>query len=107
MQLFKQRHLNAKMKPLIANKGLGVSDIGLGTYKGSIDSSDDIVQFNAIIDSVLSGVNVIDTCANFRGGRSQIILGAALRYLIEIKMYDRKNFLLMSKAGYVRDKLPS
>lgn len=83
MQAFKERHPNIKIKQLIANKSIGVSDIGLGTYQGSLDESDDIIQFNAIIDSVLLGVNVIDTCSNFRGGKSQIILGAALRYLIE------------------------
>ena len=46
------------------------------------DTLDDLLQFNAIIDSVLSGVNFIDTCANFRGGRSEIVLGAALKYLV-------------------------
>jgi hypothetical protein len=58
------------MKPWISDNQLKNSNIGIGTYKGSLDTSDDILQFNAIIDSVLSGVNVIDTCANFRGGRS-------------------------------------
>jgi predicted aldo/keto reductase-like oxidoreductase len=57
------------MKNMLSNKN-SISSIGLGTYKGSLDSSDDILQFNSIIDSVLSGVNFIDTCSNFRGGRS-------------------------------------
>ncbi len=70
------------MKSWISDNKLKNSNIGIGTYKGSLDNSDDILQFNAIIDSVLSGVNVIDTCANFRGGRSEIVIGAALRYLI-------------------------
>ena len=54
------------MKNMLSNKN-SISSIGLGTYKGSLDSSDDILQFNSIIDS---GVNFIDTCSNFRGGRS-------------------------------------
>lgn len=58
------------MKELISDKRQKISNIGIGTYKGSLDSSDDILQFNAIIDSVQSGVNMIDTCSNFRGGRS-------------------------------------
>lgn len=94
------------MKPLISNKSLKVSSIGLGTYKGSLDSSDDILQFNAIIDSVLSGVNVLDTCSNFRGGRSEKVVGAALRYLINEKKYARNQFLIQSKAGFVREGLP-
>ena len=95
------------MKSLISNKSLKVSNIGLGTYKGSLDNSDDILQFNAIIDSILSGVNVIDTCANFRGGRSELILGAALRYLITEKKYQRNMLFIQSKAGFVREDMPS
>ena len=67
---FSERHPQTLMKNLISNNKLAVSNIGIGTYKGSLDYHDDILQFNAIIDSVLSGVNFIDTCANFRGGRS-------------------------------------
>lgn len=46
------------------------SSIGVGTYKGSLDTADDILQFNAVVDSVLSGCNVVDICSNYRGGRS-------------------------------------
>lgn len=78
------------MKSLISpGTKLSVSSIGVGTYKGSLDARDDILQFNAIIDSVLSGVNCIDSCSNFRGGRSEFVLGLALRYLAEYKKYDR------------------
>ena len=95
------------MKLLISNKNLKVSNIGIGTYKGSLDTTDDILQFNAIIDSVLSGINVFDTCANFRGGRSELVLGAAIRYLIAEKKYNRNMFFIQSKAGFVREDLPS
>lgn len=66
----------------LANGGLKISNIGIGTYKGSLNEEDDILQFNAIIDSVLSGINVIDTCSNFRGGRSERVVGGAVAYLI-------------------------
>jgi aryl-alcohol dehydrogenase-like predicted oxidoreductase len=52
------------------DKNLKVSSIGLGTYKGTFTEEDDLSQFNSIIDSVNMGVNVIDTCHNFRNGRS-------------------------------------
>lgn len=71
------------MKSWISDKRYKASNIGVGTYAGSLDQQDDILQFNAIIDSVLSGVNVIDTCNNFRGGRSELVIGNALRFLIE------------------------
>ncbi len=57
-------------KELIHNKNLKISSIGIGTYKGSSTPEDDLPQFNAIIDSVNMGVNVIDTDHNFRAGRS-------------------------------------
>lgn len=74
----------------------------MGTYKGSFDTFDDILQFNAIIDSVLLGTNMIDTCSNFRDGRSELVIGSAMRYLIEQKKYQRNQIMIASKAGYVR-----
>lgn len=58
------------MKYLISDKRLKISSIGVGTYKGSFDTYDDILQFNALVDSVMMGANMIDTCSNFRAGRS-------------------------------------
>ena len=90
---------------LIHNKNLKVSSIGVGTYKGTFTKEDDIPQFNAIIDSVNMGVNVIDSCFNFRNGRSQIMIGLALQHLIKNEGFKRSNFLISSKAGYMRDIL--
>lgn len=59
-----------------------MSAIGVGTYKGSLGKEDDLLQFNGLVDSLLSGVNVIDTCRNFRGGRSEIVIGEALSHLL-------------------------
>jgi aryl-alcohol dehydrogenase-like predicted oxidoreductase len=69
-------------KELIHNKNMKVSSIGIGTYKGTFTSEDDLAQFNGIIDSVNMGCNVIDTCHNFRNGRSETIVGLALQHLI-------------------------
>jgi aryl-alcohol dehydrogenase-like predicted oxidoreductase len=60
-----------------------VSPVGVGTYKGSFDDSDDLSMFNGIVDSVLLGCNVIDTCRNFRKGRSENVVKLALKYLLE------------------------
>ena len=67
---------------------------------------DDLQMFNGLVDSINSGCNVIDTCRNFRGGRSQQIIGSTLSYLIKQQGYTRNNFFIGSKAGYVRDNLP-
>lgn len=52
------------------------------------------------------GANVIDTCSNFRGGRSELVVGSALRYLTQVKNYQRNQLMISSKAGYVREDLP-
>ena len=59
-----------------------MSSIGVGTYKGSLDSADDLLMFNGLVDSLNTGCNVLDSCRNFRGGRSEIVAGYALNYLI-------------------------
>lgn len=58
-------------------------------------------MFNGIVDSVLHGCNVIDTCRNFRKGMSEKVVGQALRYLWQKENYQRNQFLVQSKAGYV------
>jgi aryl-alcohol dehydrogenase-like predicted oxidoreductase len=90
------------MKKWISDPRFRNSSIGVGTYAGSLDARDDILQFNAIIDSVMLGVNVIDTCANFRGGRSEMVVGGALKYLMKEKNYERSQILVSSKAGFGR-----
>ena len=86
---FSQRHSHTLMKLWNSDQVNKISNIGIGTYKGSLDPQDDILQFNAIIDSVLSGVNMIDTCSNFRGGRSELVISRALRFLQDQKKYER------------------
>jgi hypothetical protein len=50
---------------------LKVSSLGIGTYNGPPSNEYDYEMFRAIVDSVRSGgVNVIDTCALYRYGKS-------------------------------------
>lgn len=99
---FANRNPSILMKKFISDPQYKISNIGIGTYKGSLDESDDILQFNSIVDSVLSGLNMIDTCSNFRGGRSEIVVGHALKYLAETKKIGRNLLFVSTKAGYVR-----
>ncbi len=57
-------------KSLLSNGELKISSIGVGTYKGSLDETDDLLMFNGLVDSLQNGCNVLDSCRNFRGGRS-------------------------------------
>jgi len=99
---YQSKNSNSHFKQLISHPEIQLSGIGVGTYKGSLDNSDDLPQFNGVVDSLLGGINVVDTCRNFRGGRSEIIVGHSLRYLIETEGYKRNSFMVSSKAGYVR-----
>jgi aryl-alcohol dehydrogenase-like predicted oxidoreductase len=62
-------------------------------------------MFNGLVDSLNNGCNVLDSCRNFRAGRSEVVAGQALNYLINKLGYHRNNFFLSSKAGYVRENL--
>ena len=55
----------------------------MGTYRGSINENDDLLMFNALVDSIMGGINVIDTCSNFRLGKSEKVIGRSLQYLFE------------------------
>jgi len=58
-------------------------------------------MFNGMIESVVSGgVNVIDTAINYRFQKSERVVGAALRYLIE-KGFSREELFICSKNGYI------
>ena len=64
-------------------KELSISPIGIGSYKGSLNADDDLLMFNGMLDSIIGGMNMIDTCSNFRGGRSEKVISLVLKYLIE------------------------
>lgn len=58
-------------------------------------------MFNAIIESVeTGGVNVIDTAINYRYQKSERVVGAALRYLLQ-QNYKREELFVCSKIGYI------
>ncbi len=59
-------------------------------------------MFNAIVDSVLTGgINVIDTAINYRYMRSERVVGAAIKYLIENHGFSREELFVSSKIGYL------
>ena len=55
-----------------------LSNVGIGTYLGNPDLETDIQQKNAIKQSILHGVNVIDTAINYRAQKSERTVGKAL-----------------------------
>jgi len=74
-----------------------VSSIGLGTYLGDADAATDERYRETVRRAVESGVNVLDTAANYRYGRSERAVGAGLREA----GVDREHILVATKGGFV------
>lgn len=74
-----------------------VSSVGIGTYLGdATDRADDRYR-RALVEALESGVNVLDTAVNYRHGRSERVVGRALREA----GIDRDAALVATKGGFV------
>ncbi|HKR13125.1 MAG TPA: aldo/keto reductase [Pyrinomonadaceae bacterium] len=80
--------------------GLLLSSIGIGTYLGHPDETTDTNYANAVVRAVESGVNVIDTAANYRFQRSERSIGRALKSLVE-RGFTREELVICTKGGYL------
>jgi len=78
-----------------------LSNIGIGTYLGEPDTRTDELVKNAVKQSVLSGVNVIDTAINYRAQKAERSVGKAISELIEDGKISRDQIFVSSKNGYV------
>jgi aryl-alcohol dehydrogenase-like predicted oxidoreductase len=75
--------------------------VGIGTYLGNPDNQTDELVKNAVKQSVLSGVNVIDTAINYRAQKAERSVGKALSELIQEGKITRNQVFISSKNGYV------
>ena len=83
-----------------SRQGLTLSSIGIGTYLGRPDDATDDNYTNAIVRAVESGVNVIDTAANYRFQRSERAIGRALKTLVD-RGFAREELVICTKGGYL------
>ncbi len=81
--------------------GLMVSSIGLGTYLGNADETDDRLYIEAVETALLSGINLIDTAVNYRCMRSERNIGKALRNLICAGKITREEVVVCTKGGFI------
>lgn len=81
--------------------GLILSSLGMGTYIGSIDASDDESSVDAALTSVLSGaINVIDSAINYRYQRSERCIKQALDFMLA-QGIQRDELFIASKNGFL------
>jgi aryl-alcohol dehydrogenase-like predicted oxidoreductase len=82
------------------SQSLRISSIGLGTYLGNHDAETDRLYHEAVVRSVESGCNVIDTAINYRFQRSERAIGTALKELAT-KGYNRNEIVIATKGGFI------
>jgi len=80
---------------------LTLSNVGIGTYLGNSDEKTDEAVKNAVKQSVLSGVNVIDTAINYRAQKAERSVGRAIAELIQDEKITRDQLFLCTKNGYL------
>jgi aryl-alcohol dehydrogenase-like predicted oxidoreductase len=78
-----------------------LSTIGIGTARGEADDTVDCQIRRAIVRSIAAGINVLDTSANYRDGRSERAVGAAVRTAILRGEVNRDELFIASKGGYM------
>ena len=81
--------------------GLTASSIGIGSYLGECDDSDDARYATAVRAALEQGINVIDTSINYRCQRSERAIGTALREAISAGAVARDEVVVCTKGGYV------
>ncbi len=80
---------------------LTLSNVGIGTYLGETDEKTDEAVKNAVKQSVISGVNVIDTAINYRAQKAERSAGRAIAELISEQKITRDQIFLCTKNGYL------
>ncbi len=80
---------------------LTLSNIGIGTYLGEPDSRTDELVTSAVKQSILSGINVVDTAINYRAQKAERSVGKAISELIQEGKISRDQIFVSSKNGYV------
>ena len=82
-------------------QNLTLSNVGIGTYLGDSDEKTDEMVKNAIKQSILSGVNVIDTAINYRSQKAERSVGKAISELVNEQKISRNQIFVCTKNGYL------
>lgn len=84
-----------------------VSSLGLGTYLGDCDDSEDARYTTTARAALERGVNLLDTAINYRCQRSERAIGQAVRNSIASGSIEREEVVVCTKGGYIPlDRIP-
>ncbi len=82
------------------NIHLQLSSLGLGTFPGAPSDEVDAQYADIVADALTQGINVIDTGAHYRYGRSAAAVGFGIRRAMESGV-TREQMFLISKGGFL------
>lgn len=77
-----------------------LSSLGIGTFGGAADDATDAVLAAIVARGLVAGINVIDTAAHYRYGRSARAVGAGLRAAVA-QGVAREQVFLVGKGGFL------
>lgn len=80
--------------------GLHLSSLGIGSFGGAADDATDAALAAIVARGIASGINVIDTAAHYRYGRSARAVGAGLRAAVA-QGVAREQVFLVGKGGFL------
>lgn len=83
------------------NLHLKLSSLGIGTFPGAASDEIDEAYAEIIHRALVSGINVIDTAAHYRYGRSARAVGKGVRRALASDV-KREQVFLVSKGGFLR-----
>jgi len=84
---------------LLGRTGLFVSSVGFGCYRVNAGVA---AHDEALRKALVSGINIIDTSANYADGGSETLVGKVLGNLIEERKLTREQAIVISKGGYLQ-----
>lgn len=77
-----------------------LSSLGLGTFPGAATDEVDEAYASIVRDAALGGINVFDTAAHYRYGRSMYALGEGLRRAFAAGV-GREQVFIVAKGGFL------
>lgn len=97
---YARRHAELSYQSLPHN-GYRISDAGFGCYRVDVSV---LEHQQALEKALVSGINVIDTSANYADGGSEMLVGKVLHNLVEEGQLQREEVVVVSKVGYLQGK---
>ncbi len=81
-------------------ESIKLSSIGVGTFPGEANPQVDDVIAEIVSRALQNGINVIDTAAHYRYGRSLVAVGQGINKALSQGL-SRQDFFLVSKGGFL------